>query len=278
MKTWFITGTSSGFGRSLTERLLAQGHRVAATLRNSQRLAPLVEQHGDRLWVGDLDVDDKEAIKRVLARAFDELGRIDVVCSNAGIGIFGAAEELTDDQVEKMVATNLMGSIHLARAAIPLLRAQGGGHLLQLSSQGGQIAFPGFAMYHVSKWGIEGFYEALGPEVAPFNIKVTLVEPGIIRTPFYASAIHADPMPSYADNPALSLTRGDVPEELLIGDQEKVAQAMIDITEQPDPPLRLVLGSDAYQLMKEVLTQRLAMIEGQRELAASTNHDGLSFE
>lgn len=273
LKTWFITGTSSGFGLSLTEILLKKGHRVAATLRRADRLASLKEQYGDQVWLADLDVNNKDAIKSVLASAFAKLGRIDVICSNAGYGVFGAAEELTDDQVEGLVATNLMGSIHLARAAIPHLRTQGGGHLLQISSQGGQIAFPGFAMYHVAKWGIEGFYEALAPEVEPFGIKVTLVEPGIIRTPFYDAAVRAEPLEYYSNNPALDLTRGEVPAELLTGDQEKCAQGMIDVTEQSDPPFRLLQGSDAFERVKEALTRRLAAVEAQREIAASTDID-----
>lgn len=267
-KTWFITGCSTGFGRSLTEQLLARGHKVAATLRNAQRLAPLKEQYGDQLWLADLDVNDKEAIRSVLGRAFAELGRIDVICSNAGYGIFGAAEELTDDQVEGLVATNLMGSIYLARAALPHLRAQGGGHLLQVSSMGGHIAFPGFAMYHATKWGIEGFYQSLAQEIAHFGIKVTLVEPGIIRTPFYDAAPRAKAMECYDP---LNLPRGEVPQEMMTGDQEKCARGMIEVTELADPPLRLLQGSDAYQMVKDALIQRLAAVEEQRDIAATTN-------
>ena len=178
--TWFVTGASRGFGRELTEQLLGRGHRVAATLRRPEQLDDLAARHGERLRVRALDVTDTAQVRLVVAEAFTDFGRIDVAVSNAGLGVFGAAEDLTDEQVEIMIATNLTASIQLARAVIPWLRAQGGGRLLQLSSMGGHIAFPAFSMYHATKWGIEGFYESLAAEVEPFGIRTTLVEPGMI--------------------------------------------------------------------------------------------------
>jgi NAD(P)-dependent dehydrogenase (short-subunit alcohol dehydrogenase family) len=140
--TWFVTGASRGFGRELTEQLLARGHRVAATLRRAEQLDDLAARYRDRLWVRVLDVTDTARMRRVVVEAFADLHRIDVVVSNAGFGVFGAAGDLTDEQVEAMIATNLTASIQLARAVVPYLRAQGGGRLLQLSSMGGHIAFP----------------------------------------------------------------------------------------------------------------------------------------
>jgi len=180
--TWFITGASRGFGRELTEQLLARGDRVAATLRTPEQLADLAAAHGDRLWVRGLDVTDTAQLREVVDAAFTELGRIDVVVSNAGYGVVGAAEELSDTQIDALIATNLTASIQLARAVVPHLRAQGGGRILQMSSMGGHIGFPGFSLYHTTKWGIEGFYEAFAPEVEPFGIHTTLIEPGMIRT------------------------------------------------------------------------------------------------
>jgi NAD(P)-dependent dehydrogenase (short-subunit alcohol dehydrogenase family) len=191
-RTWFVTGASRGFGRELTEQLLARGDRVAATLRRPEQLDDLAEAHGDRLWRAALDVADTERLRAVVDAAFAALGPIDVVVSNAGSGTFGAAEELTDAQVEGMLAVNLTASINLARAAVPHLRDHGGGLLMQISSMGGQLSFPAFSLYHASKWGIEGFYEALAPEVAPFGIRTTLVEPGMIRTSFFDAAQHAE--------------------------------------------------------------------------------------
>jgi NAD(P)-dependent dehydrogenase (short-subunit alcohol dehydrogenase family) len=154
MQTWFITGTSSGFGRKLTEQLLTRDDRVAATVRQPAALAELQARHGARLWVAPPDLTDTAAIRRVVDAAFATLGRIDMVVSNAAYGLFGAAEEVTDDQVRHQIDTNLVGSIQLIRAVLPHLRAQGGGHILQLSSAGGQTTYPNFSLYHATKWGI----------------------------------------------------------------------------------------------------------------------------
>ena len=159
--TWFITGASRGIGRELTAQALARGDRVAATLRTPSQLDDLVAVHGHRLWVCQLDVTDTMQMGRVVEEAFTDHERIDVVVSNAGFGVFGAAEDLTTDQVEHMIATNLTAAIHLARLVVPYLRRQGGGRLMQVSSMGGHMAFPAFSLYHATKWGIEGFYEAL---------------------------------------------------------------------------------------------------------------------
>jgi NAD(P)-dependent dehydrogenase (short-subunit alcohol dehydrogenase family) len=186
--TWFITGASRGIGRELTEQALARGDCVAATLRTPSQLDDLAVVHGDRLWVRQLDVTDTTRVSRVVKEAFTDHERIDVVVSNAGFGVFGVAEDLTNDQVGQMIATNLTAAIHLARMVVPHLRRQGGGRLMQLSSMGGHIAFPAFSLYHATKWGIEGFYEAFAQEVEPFGIHTMLVEPGMIRTSFYEAA------------------------------------------------------------------------------------------
>jgi NAD(P)-dependent dehydrogenase (short-subunit alcohol dehydrogenase family) len=271
-----ITGASRGFGRELTEQLLARGDRVAATLRRPDQLADLAAVHGDRLWVRALDVTDTVQLREVVDGAFGELGRIDVVVSNAGYGVIGAAEELSDAQVEALIATNLIGSIQLARAVVAPMRAQGGGRILQVSSMGGQIAFPGFSLYHASKWGIEGFFEAFAAEVEPFGIRTTLIEPGMIRTSFYASAEHPPRLDAYADNP--NIARGDTLLENMPGDQAKVVAAMIEVGEAEDPPRRLLLGSDAYRLVHRALADRLAAVEAQRDVAHSTDVDGFGSQ
>src|SRR5215470_767699 len=158
--TWFITGASRGLGRELTAQALARGDRVAATLREPSQLDDLAAEALDRLWVRQLDVTDTMQMDRVVKEAFTDHKRIDVVVSNAGFAVFGATEDLTNDLVEHMIATNLTASIQLARLVVPYLRRQGGGRLMQLSSLGGLIAVPGFSLYHAAKWGIEGFYEA----------------------------------------------------------------------------------------------------------------------
>ena len=269
--TWFITGASRGFGRELAEQLLARGDRVAATLRRPGQLDDLAGQYGDRLWVRALDVTETGPLRRVVQQAFADLGRVDVVVSNAGYGVFGAAEDLTDAQVEAVISTNLTASIQLARAVLPYLRAQGGGLLMQMSSMGGHIAFPAFSMYHATKWGIEGFYEALAAEVEPFGIRTMLVEPGMIRTGFYQAATRVPASRAYQGTP---VNRDPLPLEEMPGDQAKVVTAMIQAALAPDPPRRLLLGSDAYRWVHEALTARLASFEAQQDLAASTDVDG----
>ena len=160
-RTWLITGVSSGFGRQLAEQLLRRGDRVVGTIRDTTKVADLVGQFPGAYRAEVLDVTNTAAIREVVNRSFGQLGRIDVITSNAGYGLFGAAEELTDQQVEHIVATNLVGPIQLIRAAPPHLRAQGGGRVIQTSSYGGQVAFPGNSMYHATKWGIEGFIESV---------------------------------------------------------------------------------------------------------------------
>jgi NAD(P)-dependent dehydrogenase (short-subunit alcohol dehydrogenase family) len=269
--TWFVTGASRGFGRELAEQLLARGDRVAATLRRPGQLDDLAGQYGDRLWVRALDVTDTGQLRRVVQQAFAGLGRVDVVVSNAGYGVFGAAEDLSDAQVEAVISTNLTASIQLARTVLPYLRAQGGGLLMQMSSMGGHIAFPAFSMYHATKWGIEGFYEALAAEVEPFGISTMLVEPGMIRTGFYQAATRVPASPAYHGTP---VDRDALPLEEMPGDQAKVVAAMIQAALSPDPPRRLLLGSDAYRLVHAALSARLAGFEAQQDLAASTDVDG----
>jgi NAD(P)-dependent dehydrogenase (short-subunit alcohol dehydrogenase family) len=267
-KTWFVTGASRGMGRELVEQLLANGHRVAATLRRPEQLDDLAERHGDRLWVRALDVTDTARLRAVVDEAFAAHERIDVVVSNAGYGVFATAEDLTDAQIDRMIATNLTGSIQLARAVVPHLREQGGGLLMQLSSMGGQIAFPSFSLYHVAKWGIEGFFEALSAEVAPFGIRTTLVEPGMVRTGFFDAATRVPVSAPYRGGPA---DRAPIPVEEMTDSQEKTVAAIIRAGQSGDSPRRLVLGSDAWQLMTNALRERLADIESQRVNASTAD-------
>lgn len=207
-RTWFITGVSSGFGREMTAQLLESGDRVVGTVRRLDAVDDLKAEYGEQLWLAQLDVTDRAQILPVVDRAFAALGRIDVVVNNAGYGLFGAAEEMTDDQVVHELDTNLLGSILVTRAALPHLRGQCGGRIIQMSAWGGQATGPGGSLYHASKWGIEGFMGATAKDVAPFGIGVTIVEPGSARTQFrYGSLRLAEPMAAYDDSPA-SMVRG----------------------------------------------------------------------
>jgi NAD(P)-dependent dehydrogenase (short-subunit alcohol dehydrogenase family) len=272
-RTWFITGVNSGFGRHLSEQLLERGDRVAGTVRKEGSADDLKATYGGQFWTAHLDVTDVPGIKAVTGQAFTDLGRIDVVVNNAGYGLFGAAEELTDEQVDHIIATNLRGSIAVIRAALPHLRAQGGGRILQLSTWGGQGAAPGGSMYHATKWGIEGFAESVRQEVTPFGIGVTIVEPGGARTAFrYGSSQLGPRLAAYDGTPAAG-TRAMIESGTAVppGDPAKMAAAMIASVDTEPAPSRIVLGSDAYGIIRKVLTDRLAVIEPQQQSAAATD-------
>ena len=273
-RTWFITGVNSGFGRHMSELLLERGDRVAGTARKLAALDDLKAQYGDRFWLASLDVTDTAAIHRVVDQAFADLGRIDVIVNNAGYGLFGAAEELSDAQIIHQIDTNIIGSIQVVRGALPHLRNQGGGRILQLSSMGGQIAYPGLSLYHTTKWAIEGFFEATAQDIAPFGIQTTLVEPGSARTEFaFASATMGENlMDAYLPTPA-GMMRAAIQSGYrnLPGDPVKMVKAMIASVDQEQAPKRLTLGSDAYGLVHAALTERLAALEAQKALALSTD-------
>ncbi|MEV6424670.1 SDR family oxidoreductase [Streptomyces sp. NPDC051662] len=268
-KTWFITGTSTGFGRALTEELLARGDRVAATLRRPAAIDDLAARYDGLLWRVALDVSRPAQVRQAVDDAFAALGRIDVVVSNAGYSLVGAAEEPTDAQVERQLDTNVLGSMTLARAALPHLRSQGGGHLIQFSSVGGQAAFPFVSIYNATKWAMEGFYEALAQEVAGLGIATTLVEPGGFRTDANNRSVDAAPaLPVYAGLRERLLGNFAEP----VGDPARLATAVIAAAEAEQPPRRLLLGSDAYAAVHDSLTARLHEVEAQRESAPRTDH------
>ncbi|SOE97419.1 NADP-dependent 3-hydroxy acid dehydrogenase YdfG [Burkholderia sp. D7] len=272
MKTWFISGTSSGLGRLLAERLLQRGDQVVATLRREGALDELKKQYDDRLHVLTLDVTDIRAVHSNVAAAFEAMGRIDVVVNNAGYGLFGAAEEVTDEQIDRQIATNLTGSIQVIRAALPHLRGQGGGRIVQVSSEGGQIAYPNFSLYHATKWGIEGFVESVAKEVGPFGIDFVIVEPGPTSTQFGAGLDHAVPMPEYDDTPAGDVRRAIASDSFAIrGDAGKTVAAMIVAADSAHPPLRLTLGGGAYDSIRASLAERLRVLEAQKDIAFSAD-------
>lgn len=271
-KTWLITGASSGLGKIMTTQLLQRGDRVIATVRRQHALQDLSNAHGDRLQVLALDLTDTVQIGRVIEHAFERFGRIDVIVSNAGYGLFGPAEQVSDEQIDRLLATNLTGSLQLIRHSLPHLRAQGGGRIVQVSSEGGQIAYPGFSLYHASKWGIEGFVEAVAQEVAPFGIDFILAEPGPTRTNFAAALDLAIPSGVYRDTPAGQVHAMIASGEFKIrGDAVNTVEAIIRAADSASPPLRLALGSTAYENIHRALTGRLEALEAQRAVAFSAD-------
>ena len=272
-RTWFITGVSSGFGHELTRQLLERGDCVVGTVRDSAKVADLGQQYPETFRAAKLDVTDTAALRTIVERSFAQLGRIDVIISNAGYGLFGAAEELSDAQIEHIVATNLLGPIQLIRAVLPHLRAQGGGRVIQISSYAGQVALPGISLYHATKWGIEGFVESVTQEVASFRIGMTLVEPGGARTEFrYGSAQVAQLMPIYDETPAHGFVRMLDPKNgLAPGDPARMAAQIIESVDVEPAPLRMVLGAQALESTLTTLRKRLASFEAQTAMAASTD-------
>ncbi|WP_442591416.1 SDR family oxidoreductase [Pedobacter sp. AW31-3R] len=271
MKTWFITGTSTGLGRVLTEKLLAKGDRVVATLRKADALNELKEKYPEHLWVVVLDVTDTAAIKTVVNQAFAEVGQIDVIVNNAAYALFCSVEEASDEQILHQINTNVIGSIQVIRAALPHFRKQGHGHIMQLSSAGGQTTYPNFGYYHTTKWAVEGFCDTIAKELAPLNISVTIVEPGAHETSFGSGMTTAPVMEAYEHTPAgdvrRAIAKGTFP---IKGDVDKTVQAIIDSTAVSPAPLRLALGGDAYRDMRAALVSRLEALDAQKELAMAS--------
>ena len=270
-RTWLITGVSSGFGYETMKLLLESGNTVIGTVRNTEKVQELMAQYPNTFDCVLLDVTDVPAVHKVVDDAFAKHGKIDVIMSNAGYGLFGAAEELTDAEVDHIIATNLTGSIALIRSALPYLRRQESGNIIQISSYGGQVAFAANSMYHATKFGIEGFCESVAQEVAKYNIRVTIVEPGGARTEFrYGSAKVASLTPEY-DHVHSFLNMLDPSKGLAPGDPVKMARRIIESVDDPDAPLHMVLGSQALSATIARLEERVAAYKTQTERAASTD-------
>lgn len=271
MRTWLITGVSSGFGNEMTRQLLAQGDRVIGTVRKRKKVKDLIEKYPERFDCQLLDMTDVPAIHRVVSETFEQYGEIDVVVSNAGYGLFGCAEELSDAEINHILATNLTGSIQFIRSAIPYMRLQRKGRIIQISSYGGQVAYAANSMYHATKFGIEGFCESVAQEISQFGIGMTIIEPGGARTEFrYGSVKVANLMPEYESCHAF-LNLLDASKGLAPGDPVKMAARIIESVKQEPAPLRIVFGSQALKATIERLEERLANYRTQTDSAALTD-------
>jgi NAD(P)-dependent dehydrogenase (short-subunit alcohol dehydrogenase family) len=256
-KVWFITGVSRGFGRIWAEAALKRGDKVAATARDRDSLKDLTSKYGGSIFASALDVTDRKACFAAVAAAKEHFGRLDVVVNNAGYGQFGAIEELSEKEARDQIETNLFGALWVTQAAIPIMREQHSGHILQVSSIGGVTAFPGVGMYHASKWGLEGFTESLAQEVGPFGIHVTLIEPAGYETDWAgSSAKRAQPIPAYDE-----MRKAPRPTTANRGKPEATAAAILKVVDAAEPPLRLFLGTMPLPLIKERYQQRLATWE-----------------
>lgn len=255
-KTWYITGASRGFGRTWALAALKRGDRVAAAARDTSSLAPLVAEFGDAVLPVALDVTDRAASFKAMQAAHAHFKRLDVVVNNAGFGHFGFVEELSETEARAQLETNFFGALWTTQAAIPLLRAQGGGHLLQVSSVGGVVAFPSLSIYHASKWALEGLTESLAAEVAMFGIRTTLIEPGGYATDWAGASAHRSaPLAQYQPiRDAMAArsagTRSPGP--------EATVSALFSIVDATEPPARVLLGSVAHDTAVHVTEQRIS--------------------
>jgi NAD(P)-dependent dehydrogenase (short-subunit alcohol dehydrogenase family) len=267
-RVWFITGCSSGFGRSLAEQALKRGERVVATARQLAGLSDLSGAFGERVCPVALDVTRPDQVRSAIKRAQAVFGRIDVLVNNAGYGLQGALEDLSDSQIRAQFETNVFGLLDVTRAALPLLRAQGSGHIVNISSVGGRLSVPLIGIYSASKFAIEGASIALSTELAPFGIKVTVVEPGAFATRFGASLEAVAPTAPYA---ALGAAMTGALAAMKLGDPAQAARSIIAAVEAPDPPLHLVLGTHAFAMVRQTLQQQMAELERWESLSISAS-------
>ncbi|HEV6955700.1 MAG TPA: SDR family NAD(P)-dependent oxidoreductase [Promicromonospora sp.] len=251
-QVWFVTGASRGIGRAVAEAALARGDRVAATARDPHALADLAAAHGDAVLPLRLDVTDREAAFAAVRAAADGFGRLDAVVNNAGRGLFGYVEEITPDQLRAQLEVNLLGVLHVTQAALPVLRAQGGGHVVQVSSSSGVAAWPGLGGYSASKWALEGLTEALAQEVAGFGVEVTLVEPGPVDTDWGgSSADRAEPLPAYD---ALRAAARHPPGAV---SPAEVARVVLAVADAAEPPRRILVGDLAADAVLPITQERI---------------------
>ncbi|OBJ48447.1 SDR family oxidoreductase [Mycobacterium sp. 1423905.2] len=272
-KVWFITGTSRGFGRQWAIAALERGDKVAATARNTATLDDVVQRFGDALLPIGLDVTDREADFAAVKQAHDHFGRLDIVVNNAGYGQFGFIEEVSEQEARDQIETNVFGALWVTQAALPYLRAQRSGHIIQVSSIGGITAFPDVGIYHASKWALEGFSQALAQEVASFGVHVTLIEPGGFDTDWSGSSSkRAERLPDYAEVHAQQdewrSQRWAKP-----GDPSASAAAVLKVVDAEEPPLRVFFGSGPLQLAREDYESRLRTWEQWQPVAELAQGD-----
>jgi len=278
-KTWLITGSSRGLGRALVEHVLAAGDQVAATARKPEELSDLVATYGAAIRPIKLDVTSSTEAAAAVQEAHRAFGRLDVVVNNAGYGFMGAFEEQSEADFRGQIDTNFWGTVNVTRAAVPILRQQRSGHIIQITSIGGRLAVPGMSGYHAAKFAVEGLSEALAQEVRPFGVKVTIVEPGGFRTDWAGSSMAFAPaLPDYASTVGVTRRMLQERDGSQPGDPTKAAQAILQLAQMSEPPVRLPLGTDAYNFLKYVYRQNLDQVEAWAELTRSTDFDGLPQE
>ncbi|PSB26691.1 oxidoreductase [Stenomitos frigidus] len=275
-KVWFITGSSTGFGRSLTEAVLNHGDRVVATARKPEQLDALLRQYPQTAKAVRLDVTDPQDVRDVIKVALDRFGQIDVLVNNAGYGAVGAIEEVSDTDIRRQFDTNVFGALDLTRALLPTFRQQRSGHILNISSVGGFVSFPASGIYCATKFALEAISEALSKEVESLGIKVTIIEPGAFRTDFNGRSLAAPAtlMDEYASTSGAMLQWLKDMDGKQPGDPDKAAAAMIQVVESDNPPLRLALGADAVETIAAKLESVKTELDAWKQVSIDTAFEG----
>lgn len=270
-QTWFITGSSSGFGNALARAALEAGHNVVATARNTAVLDPLVDQAPGRVLPVSLDVTKPDQIDAAVAAAVEEYGTVDVLVNNAGLASVGAVEELEDDALRELMDVMFFSTITLVQAVLPGMRERRQGAVVQISSMGGQLSMPGFGAYSAAKYALEGISDALAAEVAPYGIKVLIVEPGAFATSFGSARAQVSPDSGHYDETVGPIRQAvDGMDGSQPGDPDKAAATILQVLADPSPPLRLALGADAVEMIGQSLDARRADLDEWAEVSRAT--------
>ena len=273
-KVWLITGCSTGFGRALAEAVLEKGDCLLATARKPEQLRALIDQYPNTAKAVHLDVTLSQERQTAVDAAIQTFGRIDVLVNNAGYGLIGALEEVSDADIRQAFETNFFGAVHLTQTVLPLMRQQGRGHIVNMSSTAGLVGFGGSSIYCATKFAVEGMSEALAKEVESFGIKITLIEPGAFRTNFNGRSLCTAEqfMDAYESVSSASLQWFKDMDGQQPGDPAKAAQAIIQAVESSNPPLRLALGTDAMSLIQDKLESVKTSLKDWQQVTVSTNH------
>jgi NAD(P)-dependent dehydrogenase (short-subunit alcohol dehydrogenase family) len=274
-QVFFLTGSTRGLGRKIAEAVLEAGHSLVATARQPASLSDLAERYGERILPIALDVTDAAGAQAAVAAGVAAFGRIDVVVNNAGYANLAAIEDITAADFREQIDANLLGVVNVTKAALPVLRAQGGGRIIQVSSIGGRLATPGLAAYQAAKWAVGGFSEVLARETAPLGIKVTVLEPGGMQTDWAGSSMRVPPIsePYRQTVGAMARAHEDIGSGSALGDPAKVAQVVLEVAAMDEPPLRLILGSEAYAYATAAAQARAESDAAWRHLSVSTDRD-----
>ncbi|MGW6744773.1 oxidoreductase [Streptomyces sp. NPDC055025] len=273
-QVWFITGSSRGLGRAIAEAALAAGHRVVATARKPGQLDDLVHQYGERVRAVALDVTDADAARAAVRGAVETFGRLDVVVNNAGYGDIAAVEDVTDADFRAQIDTNFYGVYYVTKAAVPILREQGSGHIVQISSSGGRMTTAGLGAYQSAKWAVAGFSEVLSRELAPLGVRVTVIEPGGLRTDWAGSSMTIPEISApYRETVGAMAEMVRTMDGRQTGDPARAAQVILGLPDLDEPPVHLLLGSDAYRYVTDSDRARSESDAKWRELTESIDYD-----